>query len=219
MSERIENMRSRAQQYRFLASVYLAPPTDQLLVDLKKLGLAAGDDPEAIRREYDNLFVVPLGQYTTPYEAVYRDAREVAGEKVRGLLMGPSTVDAIQRYREAGAEMDKTIKELPDHIGVELAFMQFLCEREAEAVEAGDASLADNYRDRRTGFLRDHLVPWVPLLAEKIRRNGRLRFYKELASLTLEILFEGRDCPDHLRFKRCGASLTEEVVNENLEGG
>ena len=163
MSERIENMRSRAQQYRFLASVYLAPPTDQLLVELKRLGLAAEEDPEAIRREYDNLFVVPLGQYTTPYEAVYRDEREVAGEKVRGLLMGPSTVDAIQRYREAGAELDKTIKELPDHIGVELAFMQFLCEREAEAIEAGDTPLADSYRDRRAVFLRDHLAPWVPL--------------------------------------------------------
>lgn len=190
MDERIENTRLRAHQYRFLASVYLAPPTDQLLGELKKLGLAAGDDPEAIRREYDNLFVVPLGQYTTPYEAVYRDEREVAGKKVRGLLMGPSTVDVIQRYKRTGAQLDSSIKELPDHIGVELAFMEFLCEREAEALEKEGSSERDLLQKEQATFLSDHLMTWLPRLVQAIHQKGRMGLYKKLATLTEETVRE-----------------------------
>lgn len=187
----IVEARSRAQQYRFLASVYLTPPTSQLLEEMKKLGFVNGTDPKVIQQEFQNLFVIPLGQYTTPYEAVYRDEREVAGQKVRGLLMGPSTVDVIQRYRRTGAQLDQsTIEELPDHIGVELAFMEFLCEREAEALEQEKETEANELRKEQVSFLSDHLTVWLPQLAQAIREKGRLELYKRLATLTEETVRE-----------------------------
>lgn len=187
----IVEARSRAKQYHFLASVYLTPPTRQLLEEWRRLGWANGEDLESVKREFDNLFVVPLGQYTTPYEAVYRDEREVAGQKVRGLLMGPSTVDVIQRYKRTGARLDQsTIKELPDHIGVELAFMEFLCEREVEALAREEETEATELRKEQSAFLSDHLTMWLPQLAQAIREKGRLELYKRLATLTEETVRE-----------------------------
>jgi len=186
----IQDAKARAQMYHFLAAVYLAPPTPALVEELRKLGLIDTDDLENVKREFNDLFVVPLGRYTTPYEAVYRDEREIAGERVRGLLMGPSTVDVIGRYKAAGAEMDQMVKELPDHVGVELAFMGFLCERESDALKNGDESLVRELRTRQAEFLNDHLQPWVPLLAQRIREKARIEFYKGLASLTEDTVRE-----------------------------
>ena len=43
-------------------------------------------------------------------------------------------------FREAGAEIDNMTKELPNHIGVELSFMSFLCEREAASIIDDDVN-------------------------------------------------------------------------------
>ncbi len=115
--------RSRGQLYRCLASTFLRPPGDTLVAPFLDGAILAaldgrfGDDAvaeldrfrqdfdgdyEALDQEYQSLFVVPLGRYVTPYEAVYRDERVVEDEVVRGLLMGPSTVAVTALYREAG---------------------------------------------------------------------------------------------------------------------
>lgn len=200
----IVSAKERAQQYRFLASVYLTPPTGPLIDELRKLGVAdEGADLETMVQEYNDLFVVPLGRYTTPYEAIYRDEREVAGQKVRGLMMGPSTVDVINQYKSAGARLAAGTGEIPDHIGVELAFMGFLCEREDEARRDGDTAGIGDLLGRQHRFLRQHLCTWVSLLAGKIRENGRLCIYKKLATLTEESV---KDDSDYLERSVCSNS-------------
>lgn len=178
-------MSERAQQYRFLASVYLTPPDATFLEALSGHGLleAPVDLKDAVQ-EFNNLFVVPLGQYTTPYEAVFRDEREVAGKMVRGMLMGPSTLDVIAHYKQAGIKVDTSVGELPDHIGVELAFMEHLCRREAELNATGDVGQVRDMRVREHAFLKKHLTQWVPLLSRTIQEKARIPLYKTLARLT-----------------------------------
>ena len=117
---------ARGQLYRFLAAGFLTPPTaemvapmleDDVLEELRERfgGDAVADliafkqtfsgDSDALDREYQDLFVVPLGRYVTPYEAVYRDERVIDGQVVRGLLMGPSTLAVRALYREAGLDI------------------------------------------------------------------------------------------------------------------
>jgi TorA maturation chaperone TorD len=91
--------------------------------------------------------------------------------------------------------MDRTCKELPTHIGVELSYMNFLCERQAAAIgdEEGQAlpdekkrAAADSgrYRELQIKFLDEHLNAWFPQLSRSIQANAKSNFYRGLARIT-----------------------------------
>jgi TorA maturation chaperone TorD len=104
----------------------------------------------------------------------------------------------IKRYREADASMAEACEELPTHIGVEISFMSFLCEREAEAIRSGSSTLPDDrermngssvrYRDLQIEFLQKHLNLWFPQLSRAIQGCARSGLYRGLARITEEFL-------------------------------
>lgn len=203
---KVEIARSRADMYRFLASVFLVPPGAEVVALLHEGWIAdalqgflteeakalwrdaieATPSVEDLGQEFHNLFVVPMGQYTTPFEAVFRDEREVAGKKVRGLLMGPSTAAVIESYKRTGAKVEA--KELPDHVGCELGFMEYLCRQETKAIREGKEGDALFFREEQRRFLEDHLMQWMPSLVEKINGKARLVWYRALSAAALGYL-------------------------------
>jgi putative dimethyl sulfoxide reductase chaperone len=227
---------ARANMYGFLSAVFLRPPEPGLLHCvsqnelLKELSMLAGrsdakdletslfdepggNDPEAVKQEYMNLFAVPTGRYVFPFEDVYRGTLKDGPVERKGPLLGPCAVAVKTLYRQAGAQLDPACRELPTHIGVELGFMSFLCHREAEA-QAGsllneppccllDEVNADLNESRRLQlvFLTEHLNEWFPQLSKSIQANASKPFYRSLASLTEQILswdttslFEASQC-------------------------
>jgi TorA maturation chaperone TorD len=102
-------------------------------------------------------------------------------------------------YRIAGAKMDLACKELPTHIGVELAFMHFLCDSEAAAInderatvpldeETSTESSISNYRKLQSRFLQAHLNDWFPQLNRSIQAKAATHFYRGIAQLTEEFI-------------------------------
>jgi TorA maturation chaperone TorD len=200
---------ARARAYEVLATLYLNPPTEQLVDGLLKLSTSpVMADPfggpateclrrcaaahrgelDALRQEFDDLFVVPLGRYVTPYEAVYRDQRVVGDTVVGGLLMGASTVAVMSEYRAAGVEVSSACGELPDHIGVELSFMAFLCAHEEQSWNAGEHEGARSLLHRQKRFLGQHLLQWAPALSSRIIQVAQSDFYRAIALLTEDFL-------------------------------
>lgn len=196
---------SRGQLYRFLAAAFLRPPGAQLVApflddgivaelgdrfgkdavaDLRRFKESFGGDYGSLDQEYQDLFVVPLGRYVTPYESVYRDERMVEDERVRGLLMGPSTLAVKALYRDAGVEVAEDLPELPDHAGLELACMESLCEAESRAWLGDDAGGVERARKLQQRLLEEHLLQWVPSLCARIRDNSPGPFYRGIATLT-----------------------------------
>jgi TorA maturation chaperone TorD len=203
--------------YLFLSTVYLQPPTPELVrkiteeklldelsllldsepvMDLKEYAFAehSENDLSILKQEYMDLFAVPTGRYVTPFEDVYRGTT-TDGAQERGLLLGERAVAARQMYREAGADMEKTCKELPNHIGVELSFMCFLCERESAELHRGEGkellgqaneqeTISESYRALQVRFLHDHLNAWFPALSQTIQANAKTNFYRGLARVT-----------------------------------
>jgi TorA maturation chaperone TorD len=203
---------ARGRLYRFLALAYLRPPTATFVAPLLDDGLLSGladrfgreaiadltefrasfsGDYEALDQEYQALFVVPLGRYVTPYEAVYRDERAVGDEVVRGLLMGPSTLAVKALYREAGVEVD--LPELPDHVGLELGCMGGLCDAEARARANGDGQAAQGARSLQRRLMDEHLLRWAPSLCARVRENAPGAFYRGIAVLTEAFLRHERE--------------------------
>jgi TorA maturation chaperone TorD len=196
---------TRGNMYHFLSAVFLNPPSENFLkcigdrdliqelsrlfgqkvaAELKEFAAAAHsrEDIASLKQEYMDLFAVPTGRYVLPFEDVYR-GMTADGKQERGPLLGNRAIAVTRIYREGGAEIERTCKELPTHIGVEIAFMSFLCEREALAIldRQGKSVDSDKHRQLQVRFLEEHLNQWFPQLSRSIQKNAKSRFYPGLA--------------------------------------
>ncbi len=137
---------------------------------------------EQIRVDFAKLFVGPFTLLAAPYGSVYLE-----GERK---MMGDSTQDVKNRYREAGLSTAKNFKDAPDHISAELEFMYYLIFKEIEAFADSDTETAMGFIQKQKSFLEDHLMAWVPQFAKNIIENAENPFYPNLAKATETFLQE-----------------------------
>ena len=142
----------------------------------------ASADLEPLKVDFAKLFVGPYQLSAAPYGSVYLE-----GERK---MMGNSTLDARERYRDAGLDTSKTFKDAPDHISAELEFMHYLIYKEIEAFANSDIETAIGFIQRQKSFLEDHLMAWVPEFAKNIIEHARNPFYPNLARATEMFLKE-----------------------------
>lgn len=238
---------ARANFYRFLASLYLQPPTQEILQHfadetfIDELQSLFGDEVKTefkaltrldqkdclaeLHQGYMDLFVVPAGRYVAPFEDVYRGMR-LDGKQERGPLLGDRAVAVKTIYRTVGANLDKTCKELPTHIGVELLFMSFLCEQEATGNEhevrdksneiPDEESTASIFRQWQLKFLHEHLTDWFPQLNQAIQEKSDSSFYRGIAKLTAAFLIRDKD--ELMKQLRCDLQqsrlMTEQIQEQ-----
>lgn len=191
----------RAQTYALLAALYSAPPSEELAAMIRKGGLAPeGNGPlneaaEALTNafrllesvgpaaadvvaEHTRLFTLPSG--VVPHESYYADKNQRVG--------GHVTAAVKFYYDNAAAQLTGACLELPDHMGVELEFMQFLCDIEKQFWNGPDGDGLQRCLEFQNGFLTEHLLCWHRELCEKILNETGLEIYRALATLTLEFL-------------------------------
>ncbi len=152
----------RAESYKALSECYYLP--DENLIGMLKgkgwkegisLFLPSMDDIESLKVDFSKLFVGPYHLLAPPYGSVYLED---------GKLMGNSTMDVRNWYSNEGLEI--TLREVPDHIAIELEFMYLLISREIEAVDNSDSEKAISYLEKQRAFLEIHLGEWVSAFAE-----------------------------------------------------
>jgi len=128
---------------------------------------------EELLIDYAKLFVGPNKLIAPPYASVYI-------EKERK-VMGDSTIKTMEFYREAGLEISKDFKELPDHVAVELEFMYYLIFKEVEALRKSDIETTSRFIEMQHRFLNSFLGLWINSFCEKIKSGTDNEFYKALA--------------------------------------
>jgi len=134
------------------------------------------EDFDVLLIDYSRLFLGPYELLAPPYGSVYLEA----GRRV----MGDSTVDTRNRYRDAGLDISKDFCEAPDHIAAELEFMYFLIFKEIQALSTFDRDLAIDYIKEQESFLEQHLTAWVAEFADNIEKNSQTEFYRNLGRCT-----------------------------------
>ncbi len=184
---------ARADVYRLLSACYYQPEDvfleeevfSQLKTALAKASPsgdmeAAGLDDcfrasgvETLMLDYSRLFLGPFDILAKPYGSVYLD-----GEKV---VMGDSTMQALELYREGGFDIAEDFREMPDHIAVELEFLYLLSFRIGQESDDEERTRLVALKHR---FLENHLGCWVGTLSAAIRNGAETDFYKLLAGLT-----------------------------------
>ncbi|WP_281951688.1 TorD/DmsD family molecular chaperone [Nitrosophilus kaiyonis] len=135
--------------------------------DSKEWFLSSDDEKilEELNIDFSSTFLLN----SQPVETLIEDSK---GEILVG-LQNP----VMQFYFTHGYEIDmnKTQILAPDHISIELGFMQNL-----------------NYRGEKKAafdFLKEHLLRWIPPYLIGVKSLIQTPFYKDLADFTIEFLF------------------------------
>jgi TorA maturation chaperone TorD len=227
---------ARRKVYGFFSQAFLRGPSRQFLAslasdegmanlreifpdaayrqELAQVGLEAREGiltlEEAVL-DFEALFRVPGLRYLSPYESVYR--AQSAGGWCR--LCGPEA-EAVERlYLKEGLGPNAGFTELPDHVGVELEFMAYLCGKALDAMRAGDHATAQEYHHQQYCFFTEHIGAWVGLLAERLASQAQTSLYRFLGNfLNLFLELEG-----NLRFQPGGEWRPGRAAEPSLEQG
>jgi len=156
---------------------------------------------ELIERYYNvdfaNLFIMHL----VPYETFYtREDQMIESGGDNPVLELYNALDFRVNLSEARVLS-------PDHIGVELEFMYMLSVALQKALEADDKEGVCEVLQIQHGFLKDHILEWVPMFLINAKRESRTPLYHDGTELTLEFLLSD--------FEYITAKLAEHCKAEN----
>ncbi|MEW6481708.1 MAG: molecular chaperone TorD family protein [bacterium] len=153
----------RPQIYLGISKCFLYP--DEVL--LRSLGEDYSLDE--LRIEYTRLFINSYPKMIAPpYGSVYIDGR----------LMGPSTMQVLAEYEKAGLGLNAQFKELPDHICSELEFMAYLW--------------TQGKKQEEEEFRRSYFLSWAPTFFERVIKNTKLQFYKDMTITARDFFMEDK---------------------------
>ena len=191
----------RSSIYGFLAAVYRQELTSELLQQMKahrfqevlsnlgvKLnnGFFQNSEEELLENlavEYARLFVGP-GKHISPHESVHHKKEGVQS----GQLWGELTAEVKRIIESSGLEYKSEFTGMPDHISVELEFMQQVILREEQAWQDDDKQTALLCLKNEKKFVDEHLFGWIPDFCEKVIEAAEMPFYREMAKLTCNFI-------------------------------
>jgi TorA maturation chaperone TorD len=216
-----EEASKRSNIYGFLARVYSREITGDFLPLLKDpqflgvlsvLGGNLDDDLltkpeyeaiEDLAVEYTSLFLGP-GPHVSPHESVHHERPD--GDW--GRFWGASTVEVKKFIETTGLQYRDDFKDMPDHISVELEFMQKVIEKERDLWESGENERALYCLKMEKKFFDEHLIKWIPIFCEEVISKAELPFYREFAGITRSFIeFENDNMEAYL-------SNAQKVINE-----
>lgn len=200
-------MEGRGRQYGLLSRLYEREVDTALLRDIRAMRLlkSTGNDlldaaneklarflngraegmEEVLRVDYAKVFFgngMDGSAAAYPFESVHTSQKHA--------MMQGSRDEVLALYRSEGFDKSDDWKDGEDHVALELAFERILCERCTAALDEGDLGKAAGYAAAQFNFLHDHLLNWVPIFTNGMRRFAQTDFYRALADMTDGFLAE-----------------------------
>lgn len=177
---------ARAEVYGLLAALYYAPPTPELLQNLRVAvteAPAAGAMLEASWRELVAAVRTMTGdEVTAEFEALFGGMGKpevyLFGSHYLSGFLNEKPLAALRTdLALLGLARDETMPETEDH-------MAYLCEVMRYLIAGDDVAVANLTRQRE--FFGKHLQPWVAQMCGALGAHPKARFYRCLAEFTLE---------------------------------
>lgn len=184
-----------------LLSQTLAYPTARVVRELLEedlpFALAVSEAlPEAVARALENLGAALDGVEATELEEAFRDRFTHVHSQDCPLYETDHASREVWRqaadladlggfYRAFGLEESG---ERVDHASVELEFLHVLAYKRAWALERGQDEHAEVCRRAEEAFLRDHVLRWLPDVAERLQAIGAGSPYAAIGTLMGEVL-------------------------------
>lgn len=195
-----ESARFRSNIYGLLATVFRQEPSEALITELRDprlsgvisdLGVDLGEvfysTPESELREtlgleFTRLFIGP-DSHISAHESVFAEMDSGIGG-----LWGARTVEVKNFIETTGLDYNPEFTGVPDHISVELEFMQRLTEWEADKWNQDDRENAEYCQSIQHMFLEQHLLPWAPQFCDVVIAQAEIPFYRAMSELAKNYL-------------------------------
>ncbi|MBF0383548.1 MAG: molecular chaperone TorD family protein [Magnetococcales bacterium] len=136
-------------------------------------------DEEALKLDYTRLFLGPFDILAKPYGSVYLDGNNI--------VMGESTLRAMDLYKQGGFQVDESFREMPDHFAVALEFLYLLNFRLAGATAVAQQT---KFKVLLRTFLKDYLAHWTTPFTQAVEKGAQKQFYRKLAQLTHNVIMD-----------------------------
>lgn len=188
LTSTLDEETARAEVYGLLAALYYAPPSSELLAQLRVavteapapggyleepwralVAAARALDDAAIRAEYDTLF----GGVGKPEVYLF------GSHYLSGFLNEKPLAALRSDLAALGLARDETLPETEDHIACLCEVMRYLI--------AGDDVAVANLTQQQAFFAK-HLQPWGEQLCDALAAHPSARFYAALADFTRAFL-------------------------------
>jgi putative dimethyl sulfoxide reductase chaperone len=211
--------RSYAELFGFLADVFNQKPDKEMVENLKSAGTGFWEDLEVHNSSNPNVRrgITYLSNFYDQVQSLEVDEIEKKmgmdwTKLFRGLGAGygpmppyeslfmskdASNIEIIRRVSQAyihhnlvGSDEQKNRQ---DYLGVELDFMRYLAEKEANAWAGGDESKAGYYANELMDFFSEHPKQWAAAFCDQAARQAETKFYSGFLYLLKGILEDLKD--------------------------
>ena len=198
--ELAESANYRSNVYGLLAAVFRQEPGVALIRKLRApplwgvfsdLGVDLGElfftTPESqlveiLAQEFTRLFIGP-SSHISAHESIFADM-----DNGVSALWGESTVAVKSFIETTGLDYNPEFNGVPDHVSVELEFMQRMTEWEADKWRQQDRENAEYCLEVQRMFLDQHLSIWLPQFCDVVIKQADIRFYAGVAELNKNFL-------------------------------
>ena len=200
VDDRVAHLAARSKVYEVLARAFRYPwdtnyfnPEDML----ESLSMILPDDPEwekvqglitsvsealsatdkeRLQREHMLIFSHGFSKECPPYEIFY------------GTDGYTQQIDVLMElggvYKRYGVELSDRADERPDHLSIEMEFMQYLTYKQAYGIQHGHPAEAIAVAaDGQKKFILNHLGRWVPLFCQFLSQKAAKGLYLHLAGI------------------------------------
>lgn len=202
--------KERADFYRLLASLYFKEVSEEFLEQmpllagseasgnekmdrgfkaLRQYSVRKGPDPRTdLAVDYARVFLsagIYEGDAANPYESIYTSEE--------GLIMQDARDEVRLIYLKQAINVNDELNLPEDHLSFELEFLAIMADRVQELLaSSGDAGeVAANLGVQRA-FIDEHLLNWLPMLAQRVKDCAEQPFYPAILDITQGFLEEDR---------------------------
>lgn len=172
-------------------SALIKEGVDNITFFLRDPNLLSQDGVEAGKGEYNRLFFgFEKELRVSPYESVNLSPDKLVFQK--------ETMAVREAYAKYELRPKKFQREPDDHIGLELEFMQKLCEQCLKDIRASRFHKAKRVMRDQLSFLEDHLLKWAPALGQKITDTATSDFYRGAGRILTGFLLADKELASDL---------------------
>ncbi|MHC4235763.1 MAG: molecular chaperone TorD family protein [Planctomycetota bacterium] len=173
---------ARSRTYQLLSQLYLHGVTARVLPFVQAIPELSAALPPRVDQNLDEMAADHydvLGKNVFAYESIFLDTE--------GLVGGRTTDSVLGFYRQSGFHLEPHNSEAPDHIGLQLLFLNWL----TKALTDSPGVKMSRVRSLQQQFLDQHLLRWLLPLVQAIRQQSH-PFYTALTDLTRDMLLAHR---------------------------
>ncbi len=184
LSSALDEETARAEIYGLLAALYYAPPTADVLAQLR---VAATESPAAggfLQEPWREVVAAARGMTDSAIQSEYNALFGGVGKPeiylfgshyLSGFLNEKPLAHLRTELARLGLARDDAMSETEDHIA-------YLCEVMRYLIASDDVAVANLTAQRK--FFGDHMQPWVLQLCDALDANPKARFYAAFSGFT-----------------------------------